>query len=108
MCTQSLVEGRDMSLHLESEEDCACVILPLNVDPCVRAAAEAHAGSHLVTPNAGRIPGTLYMLEALSDLMKHRVPLRVLAGCLHLATCVLAELNPQPWQISEPYLCSMQ
>ena len=83
-----------MSPHLESEEDRACVFLPLDVDPCVRAAAQAHACSHLVTPNVWRIPGTFYMLQALDDLVKHRIPLGALAGCLHLATCTLAQLDP--------------
>ncbi len=95
-----------MSLHLESEGDCACVVMPLNVDPCVRAPAQAHACSHLITPGSWRGPGTLYMLQALTDLVKHRVPLGVLAGRLHLATCTPAQLDTQSWQVSEPYMCN--
>lgn len=75
-----------MSLHLESEEDTMGVSLPLDVDPCARAAAQAHACSHLVTPSIWCIPGSFYMLQGLSDLMKHRVPIGALASCLHLAT----------------------
>ena len=60
-----------MIRHLEGEKDCMRIIMPLNVYPCVRASAQAHACAHAVTPKACRVcvPGAFYVLQALHDLV---------------------------------------
>ena len=90
-CSGSYAEARDLSLYLEREDGGMRVILPVNIHPCVRASAQANAYSPPALPEACRIcvPGILYVLQALHDLVQHRVALSVVAGRLHVAQWVL-------------------
>lgn len=61
----------DMIRHLEGEDDCMRIVMPLNVYPCVRASAQTNARALPVMSKACRVcvPGAFYVLQALHDLV---------------------------------------